>query len=371
MTESQPRLTIALVGPLPPPSGGMANQTQQLSRLLADTDIDVEVVQVNAPYRPVWITYWPGIRALFRLAPYLARLWRVVGHANIVHVMANSGWSWHLFVAPAVWIAHLRKVPVVLHYHGGEAESFFRQSFRWVKPTLLRCAVVIVPSKFLLEVFRNYGVPAEVVPNFIDLSRFYPATHDGADWPRQLHIVVTRNLEPIYDIDTALRAFAFIRRDWNQARMTIAGSGPDRGRLESLADELGLSGSVVFAGRLGIDDMANLYRHADLMINPSLADNAPISILEALASGVPVVSTAVGGIPYLVDDGRHALLVPPGDPIAMAGAVKRLLDEPKHARTMIDAGIAHVRQFDWSNVRERLLAIYDAVRSRPQRFRSA
>lgn len=85
-------LRIVLVGPLPPPAGGMANQTRQLGELLRQEGAQVEVVQVNAPYRPAWAEKLKGVRALFRLAPYVAHLWRAAGRANLMHVMANSGW---------------------------------------------------------------------------------------------------------------------------------------------------------------------------------------------------------------------------------------------------------------------------------------
>src|SRR6266567_4483278 len=97
-------LRIAIVGPLPPPSGGMANQTRQLTELLRAENMHAEVVQVNAPYRPAWIGHIRVLRALFRLLPYLVRLWRSAGDAQLFHVMANSGWAWHLSAAPAVWI---------------------------------------------------------------------------------------------------------------------------------------------------------------------------------------------------------------------------------------------------------------------------
>lgn len=84
-------LRIALVGPLPPPAGGMAMQTRQLSELLAAAGAAVSIVQTNAPYRPAAIAGVPGLRALFRLLPYLAALWRQCGRADVVHLMANSG----------------------------------------------------------------------------------------------------------------------------------------------------------------------------------------------------------------------------------------------------------------------------------------
>ena len=129
MTESR-RLSIALVGPLPPPPGGMANQTRQLARLLQDSGTTVEVVRSNAPYRPAWVERLRGVRAVFRLAPFLGSLWRAGGRVDVFHVMANSGWAWHLFAAPAVWIARWRGRPVVVNYRGGEAEAFMAREAR-------------------------------------------------------------------------------------------------------------------------------------------------------------------------------------------------------------------------------------------------
>ncbi len=200
-------LRIALVGPLPPPAGGMANQTRQLAELLRQEGAQVEVVQVNAPYRPAWAEKLKGVRALFRLLPYVAHLWQAAGRANLMHVMANSGWSWHLFAAPAIWIGSLRGTPVVVNYQGGEAEPFLRRSSDRVRATMGRAAVLVLPSGFLKDVFARFGMEGRIVSNIIDLSRFRPAN------PRRTpaaHIVVARNLEPIYGIDTALRAFARI-----------------------------------------------------------------------------------------------------------------------------------------------------------------
>ena len=104
MNDREP-IVVGLVGPLPPPSGGMANQTRQLARLLAEAGVPVELVQVNTPYRPSGSHRCAVVRAVFRLLPYLVRLWRCAGRVDVMHVMANSGWAWHLFAAPAIWIA--------------------------------------------------------------------------------------------------------------------------------------------------------------------------------------------------------------------------------------------------------------------------
>jgi glycosyltransferase involved in cell wall biosynthesis len=332
----------------------MANQTLQLARLLAESGLSVEVIQVNAPYRPAWVRRLRGVRAAFRLLPFLVRLWRSAGHVDLFHIMANSGWAWHLSAAPAVWIAHLRGVPAIVNYRGGDAESFLRREARWVRPTLLRACSVVVPSRFLERVFAKWKVPTEIVPNIIDIDRFSPVPRQ----PGPIHIVVTRNLEPIYDISTALRTFATIRGRYPDARLSIAGSGPQRGDLERLAESLHIAAAVRFTGRLDNEQLPDLYRSADLMLNPATVDNMPISILEAMASGVPIVSTNVGGVPFLVEDGSTGVLVPPQSPDEMATAALRVLGEPSLAARLRAAGIEVAQRYAWTHVRQQLLAAY-------------
>lgn len=359
MRDTVTPLRVGLVGPLPPPSGGMANQTLQLAALLRGEGIEVETVQVNAPYSPAWAGRIRGVRAAVRLLPYLAGLWRAAGRVQLFHVMANSGWSWHLFAAPAIWIARLRGTPVVVNYRGGEAETFLRRARSWVRPSLARADAVIVPSGFLEQVFGKFGFAAQVVPNIVNLNRFSTAPAQAGR--TGLRLLVARNLEPIYDNATAVRALALVHAHDPAATLVIAGSGPLRAELEQLANELGLAHAITFTGRVDNAGMAALYREADVMLNCSLVDNMPNSVLESLACGVPVVSTDVGGVPYLVEHGRTALLVPPGAPQAMADAVLRLAAEPTLAAALREAGLRQVQQYTWASVRPRLLAVYAAV----------
>ena len=352
-------LRIGLVGPLPPPYGGMANQTRQLAELLRGEGLDVTLVQTNAPYRPQLIASIPWLRAFFRLVPYLLQLWRAAGRCQVVHVMANSGWSWHLFAAPAIWFACWRGTPVIVNYRGGEAASFLERSARIVRTSLARSSVLIVPSGFLKAVFERFGVAARIVPNIIDTGHFHnPAPHRA----RRRRLLVARNLEPIYDNETALRALQIVRRRYPDATLTIAGSGPLAGSLRALTRSLGIADAVIFAGRLDREAMASAYRDADIALNPSRVDNMPNSVLEALASGVPVVSTEVGGVPFIVADGQTALLVPAASPEAMAAAIVRLIDEPELAGRLIDNGLNEVGKYTWQQVWPVLADVYDQAR---------
>jgi len=354
-------LRILLVGPVPPPAGGMANQTRQLGELLCGQGAVVEAVTTNAAYRPAWVARVPVVRAAFRLLPYLWALWRGCGRNDLLHLMANSGWSWHLFALPAIVVAGLRGTPVVVNYRGGEAAEFLARSAGIVTWAIRRCQRLVVPSGFLRAVFARHGLAAEIVPNIIDTKRFHPAAAPGPG----CELIVARNLEPVYDNATALRAFALVLRGHPQARLTIAGTGPEAAALRALAHELGVSASVVFAGRLERDEMARRLRQSHVALNPSRVDNMPNSVLEALASGVPVVSTAVGGVPFIVQDGVTALLVPAGDAQAMSAALKRLLGDPHLATLLAENGLREVQRYSWEHVAPMWTAVYaDAVASR-------
>jgi len=348
-------LHIGLVGPLPPPFGGMANQTGLLAELLRSEGEDVSFIQTNADYRPLWVGRIPWVRAFFRLISYIFSLRRRVSRCDIVHIMANSGWSWHLFATPAIWLAKIYGKPVVVNYHGGEAEKFLSGSHKIINLSMRQAASLIVPSGFLKAVFERFGISATVIPNIIDIHRFN--THSTHRTIRR-HILVARNLEYIYDNETAIRAFAIVNRAYPDATLTIAGSGPLATSLSILVESLGLTSVVKFTGKLDRDDMAQAYGCADIALNPSLVDNMPVSILEALASGVPVVTTSVGGIPFIVEHEHTALLVPPKSPGEMADAILRLMRDSVLAEKLASNGRSDVEKYTWEQVWPALKLVY-------------
>lgn len=350
---------IVIVGPLPPPAGGMAYQTLQLSELLRNEGASVEVVQTNRPYSPAWVERLKGVRAVFRLVPYLLALWRAAGRASLFHVMANSGWAWHLFAAPAIKVARMRGVPCVVNYRGGEADSFLQTAQASVRTTVARASSLAVPSGFLNEVFGRYGMQSDVVPNIIDLDRFRAG--DATEKAAGTHIVIARNLEPIYDIPTGLRAVAQVLQRFPEVRLTVAGSGPERSSLEALSKELGIAHAVRFSGRLNREEMASLYRSAHIALNTSSVDNMPNSVLEGMAASLPIVSTDVGGVRFIVRNEITALLVPSGDANAMAHAIARLITEPGLADRLRQAAGAEVQQYAWKHVKQRWARVYQSA----------
>ena len=194
------------------------------------------------------------------------------------------------------------------------------------------------------------------LPALDDNQDALPARADGK------LIVAAGRLCDVKGFDVALRAFA--RLEDQQARLVILGEGPGRPALEALASELGVTG-VTFAGRVSSDAMGALYEDADIYINASSIDNMPLSIMDAFATGVPVVSTNAGGIPYLVRDGVTGLLVDVEDCGALARASLRLLSDPALALRIADEARREcLERFQWDVVREQWERTYLTLATR-------
>jgi glycosyltransferase involved in cell wall biosynthesis len=292
------------------------------------------------------------LRTVVTQASYWPLLWRELPRADVVHVFSASYTSFLLSPLPAVVVARALGRPVLLNYHSGEAPDHLRRS-RLARSILAQVDQITVPSRFLAEVFANHGLAAEVIPNTIDrdVFRFRPRQRLA---PRFLS---TRNLEPMYNVACTLRAFQRIQEIVAAATLTVVGAGSEMPRLQALAATLGLRG-VTFAGRVAPADMPRYYAEADIYLQSPDIDNMPLSVLEAYASGTAVVSTHTGGVPAIVEDNVHGLLVPPGDDHMLARAALRLLRDPALARRLTSAAYAATDAYVWSRARALWLSAY-------------
>ena len=202
---------------------------------------------------------------------------------------------------------------------------------------------LIVPSEAIRDKVIREGRSARftIVPNGVDLSRFATSTRCSFrrefGVPRGAPLVgVVARLEPEKGHRHLVEAWRTVRAQAPDARLAIIGEGSQAGKLRALAHELRLDGSVIFTGRR--DDISALTADLTISILPSLREAQGITILEAMARRVPVVATAVGGIPEVITDGIDGLLVPPADPPALAGAIVRLLGDPSLRERIGEAG---------------------------------
>jgi glycosyltransferase involved in cell wall biosynthesis len=164
-------------------------------------------------------------------------------------------------------------------------------------------------------------------------------------------------LEPIYNQQCIIRAFSLIKRNYPQAKLKVAGAGSEEGKLRELVQQMELR-DVEFLGALTHERLARVYEESSIMINASLADNFPGSILEAFMCGLPVVTTSVGGIPWMVNDGVSGLLVPSDDHVSLADAVTRLVESPEMAMNIARNARAIAEKHRWEEIRMVLSSLY-------------
>ena len=358
MNLDETSLRVAVVAPSLAILGGQSVQADRLLQMWRnDPAVEAWLVPHNPP--PPWPLRWMTrikyLRTLVTEATYLPLLVKELRRADVVHVFSASYSSFLLAPLPAVLVARALRKPVVLNYHSGEAPDHLRRS-ALARRTLRRVNRNAVPSAFLREVFARFGLEATVVPNLVAV--------DGLCYrprvPLRPRLLSTRNMEPLYNVECTLRAFHGVQAQCPDASLTLVGSGSELPRLRALASSLGLR-NVVFAGRVAPGAIARYYTSHDIYIQSPEIDNMPLSVLEAFASGLPVVSTDVGGMPAILSHGEHGLLAPSGDAPALAAHVLRLLADSDRARTMAEKAHGTLAAYSWPQVRSRWLAVYDSV----------
>jgi len=301
---------------------------------------------------PDLIARVPYLRTLVSLILYIARLAWAARKACILHIFTAGLSSYSLWTIPALLIGKLYRKKLIVHYHDGQAEQHLTQ-WRTAKPTLLMADAIVTPSGFLVDVFERHGIEAQFIFNVIDVSWFRYRRRRKLR-PRFLS---NRGLEPLYNIECTLRAFALIQQRYPDATLTVAHDGYHRPVLEELAEELKLQ-NTRFIGRVARNGVAALYDEADIYLTSPNIDNMPVSLLECLASGLPIVATRAGGIPYIVRDGETALLVDINDHEAMASRAMDLLEDEDLVEHLTDRGLKEVKRYHWAPVRDQWAALY-------------
>src|SRR5262245_14833372 len=249
-------LRVAFVAPSLDILGGQAVQADRLLRAWKnDSDVHAFLVPVNPPPpRSLrFTTRVKYLRTVVNELTYGPLLVRQIARADVVHVFSASYTSFLLAPLPALAVARMLGRPVVLNYRSGQAPDHLRRS-AIARTAIASADVNVVPSPFLAGVFGGHGIPTPIIPNIVDPERFKYRERPTLA-PR---LVSTRNFEPLYNVETTLRAFRIVQDRWPGATLTLVGGGPSEAALKSLTGQLALRG-VTFAGRARPDDIARAY----------------------------------------------------------------------------------------------------------------
>jgi glycosyltransferase involved in cell wall biosynthesis len=300
------------------------------------------------------------VRTIVTSAVYVASLLGRVWRYDVIHIFSASYSSFVIAPTPAIIVGKLFRRKLLLNYHGGAAFDHLQRWRRSAIPIIKLVDEVAVPSEFLVRVFAQFGFRTKPIYNLVELEKFPFRKRQ----PLRPYFLSNRNFETHYGVDRVLRAFAIIQQHVPEARLIVAGDGPERTALEELARELHLK-NTEFKGKVSPESVVELYQATDIFLNGSEIDNQPLSIIEAFACGLAVVTTDAGGIPDMVTAERTGLIVPMGAYQELAACALRLLDDPVLAQSLIAEGRQECKKYQWRVVREQWLNVYyDLVHSR-------
>ena len=354
------RVRVLIVAPSLGILGGQAVVAKALcDRLAATAGVEVGFLAVNPalPGLLGWLQRFKYVRTIVTSLAYGYTLLSTVWRYDVIHAFSASYYSYLLAPLPALLAARAFGRKALLNYHSGEAEDHLTHwpLSRWTIRSIPHR--VIVQSAYLAHTFAKFGIKSSAIANFVALEPL-PFRARPRPSPR---IISNRNLEPMYNVGAIVRAFAIVQQAHPEAELLIAGDGSQRSMLEELVATLRLQ-HVTFVGRIPNQDLGALLNRSDIYANASLIDNMPMSIIEAFACGLPVVTSDAGGIPFMVAHEETGLIIAGGSSEGLALAIIRLLGEPGLAdRLTRNARAECEHRYTWSRVEAKWRDCYDSL----------
>lgn len=330
-------MKVLLICNYKPGVGGISGQVEILQRKLSSEGHTADIFSTKAS-------------VLKRLLLPL-QLRSAAKRYDVLHIHCCSGWGF-LPAVVGVTVGRSLKKRVVLTYHGGGGEQFFDKRTRLIKHYLTHTEANIVLSGFLAKVFDKHQLPYTIIPNIIE----FDGSHYSERKEIKPHFICTRALEPLYNIPCILRAFQKVQTELPEATLTLVGGGSEHENLIHLSQEMELK-NVSFTGRV---DNKEIYRYldkADIMLSSPKVDNMPVSLLEAMNAGLLVISSNVGGVPYMIDN-NTGYLFPSDDSDALASLMIQAAQQPLESLSLIRNAHQAVDSYRWENIKDKLYHTY-------------
>ncbi|MEY8848365.1 glycosyltransferase family 4 protein [Psychroserpens sp. XS_ASV72] len=254
-------------------------------------------------------------------------------------------------------LCKLLKLEYIPILHGGNLPSRLKNSPNLSQKLFKNAFMNVSPSLYLKEAFEAHGINNIIhIPNAIEIAK-YPLKPKEY---RTVNLLWVRSFSEIYNPLMAVEVLKLIKAQYSDATLCMVGPDSDgtQSKVQQLANTLDLQ--VKFTGKLTKEEWITLSENYNIFINTTNFDNTPVSVMEAMALGLPVVSTNVGGIPYLIQDEFDGLLVNPNDSVAMAKAINELIDDKVKRKSIISNARRKVESFDWDEVKKKWLQLLKA-----------
>jgi len=290
-----------------------------------------------------------------QLLRFVAMLWSVFRHRKVDYVLIDTYSTknfWYAFATSQLCrLLGLKYIPIL---HGGNLSFRLKKNRKICKMIFKNSFQNVAPSLFLVEQFKVFGYEnLNHIPNAIELEN-YPFLERKKASP---HLLWVRSFAKIYNPIMAIDVFALLKKKYPEATLCMIGPEKDGSLLETKQRAAALNVDVNFTGKLSKQDWIDLSKQYSIFINTTHFDNMPVSVIEAMSLGLAVVSTTVGGIPFLVENEKEALLVPDNDVDKMVKAIVRLIESPKLFDEITSSARAKTQQFKWEDVKLQWLNI--------------
>ena len=320
-------------------SGGISSQVKLLNSHLKKEGIESYVYSTKA-------NFIVRILLFFKLI--------IIGRdKDVFHIHACSHWGF----LPAIYgiaIGKILQKRIILTYHGGGADVFFHKHKKFVHWCLTNTNQNIVLSGFLGNVFEKYNIPYTVIPNILEQDNI-KAIIKSTISPKFISV---RTLQPLYNIICIVKAFERVQKEIKNASLTILADGPCRKDLENYVNEHKLQ-NVKFTGFIPNKNVVEEMEKADILLSAPLIDNQPVSILEGFKAGLLVISSNVGGVPYMIKDQENGLLFESNNYKDLANKMLWAIANQSESISMIQKGQESLRSYSWDIIKNKLFDIYN------------
>jgi len=287
------------------------------------------------------------LNRLLRMFDMLATTWknRKDYDCAFVEVYSGKAFIWAELICFLLIILHK---PFILGLFGGNLPGFSKRNPRRVDRLLRSASIVIAPSQYLSRQLRPFTSANIIVfPYGVSMDRFQYRLRTKLE-PK---LITMRGFHSIYCPWVAVETVAILGKDYPDISLIMSGGNKKDGSLErtkKIIQENDIEKKVTITGHIGSPYLETFLMSSDILLNMPIIDNTPVSVIQAMACGLCIVSSNVGGLPDLIQDGIDGLLVPPNDPQALAAAVRRLLTEPGLAPRISENARKKAEQYNWS-----------------------